>query len=72
MVNTLELKAAIARSGHTQKEVAEQIGISSYTFGKKAKNKSYFNIVEATIICEFLGINDNETKAKIFLSSSSQ
>ena len=72
MVDTLELKAAIVRSGHTQKEVAERIGISSYTFGKKAKNKSHFNVVEVTIICEFLGINDNETKAKIFLSNPSQ
>ena len=63
MVNTKELKAAIARAGYTQAEVAEKIGISSYTFGKKAK----FDVVQATEICNILGIHDRKQKAAIFL-----
>lgn len=72
MVNTRELRAAIARAGYTQEEVAKKIGISSYTFGKKAKNKGKFDVVEATKICKILGINDDKVKANIFLSSVSQ
>ena len=67
MVNTKQLKAAIARAGYTQAEVAEKIGISSYTFGKKAKNKSKFDVVQATEICNILGIHDRKQKAAIFL-----
>lgn len=67
MVDTNELKAAIARAGYTQAEVAEKIGISSYTFGRKAKNKSKFDVVQASMICEVLGIQDRYQKAKIFL-----
>lgn len=68
MVNTKELKAAIARAGYTQEEVARKIGITSYTFGKKAKNISKFSVVQATEICEILGIHDKGLKATIFLA----
>lgn len=72
MINTKELKAAIARAGYTQEEVAKQIGISSYTFGKKAKNKSKFDVIQANQICDILGIHNNEYKAEIFLFNPSQ
>lgn len=68
MVNTNELNAAIARAGYTQGEVAKEIGLSSYTFGRKAKNLSKFDLVEVEGICNFLGIVDNLQKALIFLS----
>lgn len=72
MVNTQELKAAIARAGYTQEEVAKRIGISSYTFGKKAKNKSKFDVVQATKICNILNIHNKEHRANIFLADISQ
>ena len=68
MVNTKELKAAIVRAGYTQEDVAKKIGISTYTFGLKAKNKSKFDVVQAMEICEILGIHDKSQKAAIFLA----
>lgn len=41
MVNVLKLKAAIVEKGKTEKEVAEAIGMSEKTFGRRMKKKAF-------------------------------
>ena len=72
MVNTRELKAEMARAGHTNESVAKEIGMTPTTFGRKANNEGKFDIIEANTICAVLGITDNARKSLIFLASPSQ
>lgn len=71
MVDKYRLKAALAREGVTQREIAKRIGISKNTLCNKINGKSNFNTEEATEICSILKIENNEEKALIFLQSKS-
>lgn len=41
MLNVLELKAAMARKGYTQKKLAKEIGLSEKTFYDRLKSRCF-------------------------------
>jgi len=65
VINTLELKAAIIKTGMKRSEVAEKLGISYYSFHKKLHNKTEFKASEISKLSEILNISD---KDKIFFA----
>ena len=71
MLNKNKLRGAIIAAGLTQKEVAEQLGISENSFCSKMCGKSSFDIVQAYELCKMLNITDNREKADIFLAQVS-
>ena len=64
MVNVNKLRGVIAERGSTQKAVAECIGCSPVTFGRKM-NKGVFNTDEIEKMVDFLGI---ENPVEIFFN----
>lgn len=72
MLNANLLRAAMAKSGYTQKQLADCIGISPNTFSSRMVGKSKFDTDEADKICDTLNILSNDEKVAIFLSSISQ
>lgn len=72
MLNRNLLKAAIAKAGFTQGQLAECIGISSNTLSSRMVGTSHFNTDEIDKICSVLHITCNSEKADIFLSHPSQ
>lgn len=57
MLNRNELKAEMARNGHTQKTLAAAIGVSERTFSSKMK-KGNFGMDEMDAIIEILKIKN--------------
>lgn len=53
-----EFKAALARAGKTQKELAQALGIDQSTLWRKITNDGSFTRQEINSIIEFLGIED--------------
>lgn len=72
MLNKNLLKAAIARAGMTQGDLAYAIGIASCTLSAKMSGTYCFNTDEIDAICNVLDITDNAEKASIFLDRPSQ
>jgi len=66
------LRGAIARKGFTQELLASRLQMSQNTLSAKILGRSYFNTEEIDRICDLLEITDNEEKALIFLSKTSQ
>lgn len=60
MTDALKLKSAILLSGLTRKEVAERIGISTFTLHKKIHNITEFKASEIAALSEILNITDKE------------
>lgn len=71
-MNKMKLIGKIAESGHTQKSLAAEIGMSENTLSSRINGKSSFNVDEVLAICDALNISDNSEKAAIFLSCASQ
>lgn len=65
MVNTFQLKAEILRSSLSMKEIAAQIGISSYSLYKKINNITEFKASEIAALSQILSI---ENKDAIFFT----
>lgn len=57
MLNTNELKAAIARKGMTQKDVAESLGFSTRTLSNRI-SKGVFGSDEIELLMKLLDITD--------------
>lgn len=57
-MNADYLRAAIAKKGMTQAEVAQKIGISQNSFSKKINEKREFQLSEAKKLCKVLGVED--------------
>lgn len=72
MLNKNLLRAAIAKAGITQGQLAERIGVSENTISSRINGSSCFNTEEIDKICAELNIVNNNEKADIFLASSSQ
>lgn len=68
MVKTNELQALRKRVGVTQAETAKAINCSVNSYCAKENNSRPFTIDEVVLLCDFLGITDNQEKAYIFLS----
>lgn len=71
MLNRNLLRSSMAKIDITQKELAEQIGISSATMSGRMRGKSCFDSDEIDRICAVLGITDNTEKVNIFLGTVS-
>lgn len=50
--------------------IVEQMGISRQAFDKKRKGEVLFRLPEIYLLCDILGIRDEETKRKIFYPES--
>lgn len=69
MINTVELKAEIKRSGMTQEQLAREIGMDPSTLNKKINNKqSVLSVDEAQKIAKILEI-PQEKLIVIFFTS---
>nr|DAV37613.1 MAG TPA: helix-turn-helix domain protein [Caudoviricetes sp.] len=69
MINSMELKAEIKRSGLTQDQLANKIGIDPSTLNRKINNKnSTLSVDEAQKIVAVLNIPE-EKLAVIFFNS---
>lgn len=68
MLNKNLLKGAIARAGITQRQLAENIGMTPNTMSSRMQGVSHFDTEEIDKICNVLKISDNDEKANIFLS----
>ena len=71
-MNMNKLRGIMAEQQCTQRLLAKGIGISENSLANKMNGKYCFNTDEVIKICEFLHIEDSETKASIFLSRPSQ
>ena len=72
MIDKNRLRAAIVREGHTQRTLAEKVGVSVNTISAKLNRRIPFNTDEIEKICEVLSITDPAEKVQIFLAPSSQ
>lgn len=61
MTNTKILKEKINDSGYKLVFLAKKLGITSYTFMKKIKNKTEFKATEIKTLSKMLKINQKET-----------
>lgn len=66
MINSRLLKSFIVKNGLTQKQVAENIGISKQSFSAKINNKVNFKVDEAVSIALLLQLTDIETTEIFF------
>lgn len=60
MTNTLKLKALLIERGYTQANLADEIGISTYTMNKKINNKVEFKMSEIEKISRILRISNKD------------
>lgn len=68
MVNTNELRGAMAKAGYTQRSLAKELGMTPTTLSNKINNKSSFNLGTVEKICSILKIHAPLEKANIFLA----
>lgn len=68
MTNTALLEDYIAKSGYKKSYLASKIGITSYALALKINNKSEFKASEIDILCDLLGI-DNEERMAVFFAN---
>ena len=69
MTNTEMLNDIIKASGLTKGYIAEQLGLSTYSFQMKRENKRQFNAEEIKILCTVLHITSLREKENIFFSN---
>jgi len=70
LVNTQLLDDKIAESGLKIGYIVEKIGLSRFGFDKKRKGITPFRVSEIYVLCDLLGISDDEEKTKIFYPES--
>ena len=61
MFKVNEFRAALARAGKTQKDLAQVLNINESTLWRKINNDGNFTRQEINTIIEFLGIEDPKT-----------
>lgn len=67
MVNTKLLQDKIDKSGLKESYIAEQkLCISYQAYFNKKTNQSSFKEIEINVLCDMLGIQDEETRKAIF------
>lgn len=60
MVNTNKLRARIVEQGSTIGRIADKLGISAYTMGRKIAGKTAMTLNEAFALKQLLEISDGE------------
>lgn len=60
-VKTLEIKAARMRLGYSQKDVADELGISASAYEKKERGVAKFSTDEVFDLAKTLGLSLNQT-----------
>lgn len=68
MVDVMRLDSAIAESGLKYCYIAEKMGISRQSLRHKVNGDSDFSCAEATKLCEIIGLDDVETRHRIFFA----
>lgn len=71
MVNQKLFRAALARRGIAQYQLANKIKMSKNTMSAKVNGRSCFDTDQIDLMCEELGIVDANEKVDIFLPKSS-
>ena len=66
MTNTALLEHYIETSGLKKGFIAKQIGLTSYGFSLKVKNKSEFKANEIGVLCNLLKIGAKDKEAIFF------
>lgn len=64
-VDSARLEAAIEKSGLRKNYIIEQLGITRQGFDYKRKGKTAFRQSEVYVLCDLLGLTDQE-KTEIF------
>ncbi len=62
----LEIKGARTRLGLSQKYMAEKLGISTDSYGKKERNIVRFTDPEKVIVAQVLGLTASQVNAYFF------
>lgn len=70
VTNTKELNRLIHESGLTKSYIADNLGISLYSFQLKRENKSQFTAEQIKILCELLNIKSLKEKERIFFATN--
>jgi plasmid maintenance system antidote protein VapI len=70
MTNTKLLNEKIRKSGLKKGHLAEKLGISRSTFCELLNNRSDFKASQIKILCDTLGITDDNELRAIFFASS--
>ena len=60
MVDTLQLEYLIKKSGHTNGDCADHLGITFNSFINKKTNKTEFKFSEIVKLAEYIGITIND------------
>lgn len=68
MTNTDKLNDLIRQKGIKKGYLAKRLGVSNTTFYALLRNKTEFKASHIRILCEELGIEDNETMKAIFFA----
>jgi len=68
MVNTQLLDEQIESSGRKIGYIADTLGLSRNGFDKKRKGKTPFRTAEIYVLCDLLGLSDDE-KQEIFFAN---
>ena len=66
MTNTSLLERYIEKSGYKKSFIAQQLGITAYSFTLKINNKSEFKANEIGILCKLLKISKKDKEAIFF------
>ena len=67
MINTLKLKAKIVERGYNYQTMAEIMGLSACTFGKKMRGAATMTVVEAEQMIKILEIPKDEVVEYFFM-----
>lgn len=67
-MDVMLLRRALARAGRNDEEAAAALGMCPQTFARRLRSRAGFYPAEALRLCEWLGIDDPDTCAQIFLS----
>lgn len=69
MTNTALLEEYIQKSGLKKKHIAEQLGLTAYSFAQKVNNVTEFKASEIIKLCEILSIDSDQAKNAIFFAA---
>lgn len=72
MLDKNKFMGTVVAAGLNQRKLAKLMKMSKNTINSRVNGRSQFDTEEIDRLCEILGIDDDNEKAKIFLAQSSQ
>lgn len=69
MTDTVLLNRYIKNSGLRKGKLAEMLDLSAGSFSRKVHNKDQFKANEIQALCALLGINDYDSKERVFFAT---